>query len=77
MTKSEAQTILHTVADEFEALDQADLARAYRRAANLVDAIDEGPTRRRRRTARTATRVPGAPGRRGRQRTAQAASTEN
>jgi hypothetical protein len=78
VTKSEAQTILHTVADEFEALDQADLARAYRRAAHLVDTIEESPTRRRRRTARAATRT-AAPstGRRPRQRTATAASTDS
>lgn len=54
MTKAEVQTILNTLAEEFEAVDQADLARAYRRAAGLVDAIEEGPRRRRRRTVRAA-----------------------
>ena len=76
MTKAEAQTILHTVADEFEALDQADLARAYRRAANLVDAIEEGPTRRRRRAGRPR-QATATTGRRSRSRTAAAASAQS
>jgi len=54
LTKAEVQTILNTIAEEFEAVDQADLARAYRRAAGLVEAIEEGPRRRRRRTVRAA-----------------------
>lgn len=54
MTKAEVQTILNTIAEEFEAVDQPDLARAYRRAASLVDGIEDGTRRRRRRTARPA-----------------------
>lgn len=54
MTKADVHLILTTIAEEFEAVDQADLARAYRRAAELVDRIEEGPRRRRRRTARPA-----------------------
>jgi hypothetical protein len=60
LTKAEVQTILNTIAEEFEAVDQADLARAYRRAAGLVEAIEDGPRRRRRRTARVASQTPPA-----------------
>ena len=69
MTKSDVKTILETVAEEFEAVDQPELARAYRRASSLVDQIDESVRRRRRRrvaaTAAAAPRPAGAP-RRGR-----------
>lgn len=53
MTKDEALTVLNTVAEEFEGLDHDDLARAYRRAAALVQELEEKPRRRRRRTAQT------------------------
>ncbi|MCL6595662.1 MAG: hypothetical protein K6V73_05545 [Firmicutes bacterium] len=66
MTKAEVQTILNTIAEEFEAVDQADLARAYRRAASLVESIEEAPRRRRRRTMRAAAPAPAAGRRRGR-----------
>ena len=52
MTKDELLTVLNTVAEEFEGQDHDDLARAYRRAATLVQGLEEAPRRRRRRTAR-------------------------
>lgn len=62
MTKSETLVVLNALAEEFEAVDQADLARAYRRAAGLVETIDEAPRRRRRRTvAGSAGAAPAAP----------------
>jgi hypothetical protein len=78
LTKAEVQTILNTIAEEFEAVDQADLARAYRRAAGLVDAIEEGPRRRRRRTVRAQapTTTTPTPRRRGRPPRSAAASQE-
>lgn len=60
MTKAEVQTILNAIAEEFEAVDQADLARAYRRAAGLVEAIEDAPRRRRRRTVRATAQAPAA-----------------
>jgi len=68
VTKSDVKTILETVAEEFEAVDQPELARAYRRASSLVDQIDEGVRRRRRRRVAATAAAPrpaGAP-RRGR-----------
>lgn len=61
MTKSDVKTILDTVAEEFEAVDQPELARAYRRASSLVDQIDEGVRRRRRRRVTATTAAPAAP----------------
>lgn len=58
MTKADVQIILNTLAEEFEAVDQPDLARAYRRAAGLVDGIDDGVRRRRRRTTQPAAASP-------------------
>lgn len=51
MTKNEVLTVLNAVAEEFEGLDHDDLARAYRRAATLVQGLEETPRRRRRRVA--------------------------
>jgi hypothetical protein len=66
VTKAEVQTILNTIAEEFEAVDQADLARAYRRAASLVEGIEDGARRRRRRTPRAAAQPVAGTRRRGR-----------
>ena len=61
MTEPDVLTILNTLAEEFEAVDQVDLARAYRRAATLVEGIDEPVRRRRRRTVAGATGSGAAP----------------
>ena len=74
MTKDQVRQILTAVADELDATDNADAARAYRRAAELVSTIEAAPTRRRRRRA-TVTPTAAAPTRRGPGRPRRASPT--
>jgi len=74
LTKDQVRQILNAVADELDATDNADTARAYRRAAELVNTIEEAPTKRRRRRA-TATPAAATATRRGPGRPRRASPT--